>query len=117
MITETLYNMMLAAVAVVFIVDLSGFSDTVCDVWARLIHAKGVESVKPFTCSLCMTFWVTNIVALCDGWLCWESVVASCILALMADTIGQALMTAKDIAKAILHIINYLTDKVWQLLS
>ena len=114
MITETIVTMIEAAIVVVFIVDLSGFSDTFCEWYGRLIHRKGVQGVKPFTCSLCMTWWTCLAVALCDGWVCWEAVLVSALLAFLADTIGQLLTAAKDVAVTIISIIQHLTTKLWQ---
>lgn len=113
MITETIVTMIEAAFVVVFIVDLSGFSDTFCEWYGRLIHRKGVQGVKPFTCSLCMTWWTCLLVAVCDGWVCWEAVLVSALLAFLADIIGQALTMAKDILTTIISIIQNLTTRLW----
>ena len=58
----TYINILLLTFIVVFIVDLSGFSDTLTGAVSRWLHVP-VRELPPFTCSLCMTFWVGLIYA------------------------------------------------------
>lgn len=111
--TITILYMMLAAVVTVFVVDLSGFSDTVCRVWAKMIRVRSVESVKPFTCSLCMTWWVTLVTGCCWYRLSWEVAAVAALLAFFSTTIASALRAAKELAEAVIGLINHITDKLW----
>lgn len=53
-------QLLLVAAVVVYIVDLSGFTDTLLG-WASKFTARWgyppVRSLRPFTCSLCMVWW------------------------------------------------------------
>ena len=53
-------QLLLVAAVVVYIVDLSGFTDTLLG-WASKFTARWgyppVHSLRPFTCSLCMVWW------------------------------------------------------------
>ena len=96
----------LTAFVVVFIVDVSGWSDFVCRVWARMLHVRTVTEVKPLTCSLCMTWWCCLIVAVCEGAFSFEAVAASAVLALMSRPIGALMETAREAVNTIIRFID-----------
>jgi hypothetical protein len=54
-------NILLIAVVTVCIVDISGFTDSWKSAFKRLVTRGRMSdpyySLKPFDCSLCMTFW------------------------------------------------------------
>ena len=55
-------DLLLLAVVLVFIVDLSGWTDTLLDLASRFTARFGygpVRSLRPFTCSLCAVWWGT----------------------------------------------------------
>lgn len=76
-------DLLFLAAAVVFIVDCSGFSDTIRAV-ASVLLRHPVREVKPLTCSLCMTFWTCNLYALIAGG--WSLAVLAYICALCCLT-------------------------------
>lgn len=49
-------DILLLSVIVVFVVDMSGWTATVLDALSRWSGRK-VKSLRPFTCSLCSTWW------------------------------------------------------------
>ena len=53
-------ELLLVTAVVVYIVDLSGFTDTLLG-WASKFTARfgygPVKNLRPFTCSLCMVWW------------------------------------------------------------
>jgi hypothetical protein len=54
------FELLLLALVVIYVVDLSGFSDTLLrwvNRWLRRYHYGPVENLRPFTCSLCMVWW------------------------------------------------------------
>ena len=97
---------LLITAIVVYIVDLSGFTQS----WKQAISAKfggKCRIGKPFDCSLCMTWWVCNIIALISG----ERSLSLCAyiagLSFMADIIGQSLNIIKELVKmALRHLYN-----------
>lgn len=93
------------AVAVVYIVDLSGFTDSWRGLLARCIgiRKESLRALPPFDCGECMTFWVCSIFAYCNASLTAGMVAYCAALAFGAIVIGQALDTARE---AILHVIN-----------
>ena len=49
-------NLTLLTAIIVFIVDLSGWSEWLLDMVSHITHRRAV-SFKPFTCSLCASWW------------------------------------------------------------
>lgn len=63
-------ELLLLAFIVTWIVDCSGVTDTILDLASKFTARYGyprVESLPPFTCSLCMTWWSTIIFACLSG--------------------------------------------------
>jgi len=53
-------ELLLVAAIVVYVVDLSGFTDTWLKAISRFTTRRGyppVKSLRPFSCSLCMVWW------------------------------------------------------------
>lgn len=60
-------NLLLLAFVITWVVDCSGFTDTLLDLASAFTRKFGyppVKSLRPFTCSLCATWWSTIIYAL-----------------------------------------------------
>ena len=61
----TIYiELVLIAAITIYIVDLSGFTESWRSALTRLIKAKELKPIKPFDCGQCMTWWVCIIYAL-----------------------------------------------------
>ena len=60
-------DLLLIAAITIFIVDLSGFTESWKSAIKRILKAKDLKPIRPFDCSLCMTWWVCIIYALCTG--------------------------------------------------
>ena len=48
-------DLLLIAAITIYIVDLSGFTESWRTALTRLIKAKELRPIRPFDCSLCMT--------------------------------------------------------------
>ena len=83
------------ALIVVFIVDLSGFSDTVCDLVSRLTH-KHVVEFKPFTCSLCMTWWSGLALAILRGEFTLQVIAFVALLAFLSFPMSRLIILLSD---------------------
>lgn len=79
------------ALLVVYVVDLSGFSQTVLDIASR-VKGRRISSLKPLTCSLCMTWWVTLTVALCTKQLTLPVAAYCAALSFASRTIGEVII-------------------------
>lgn len=101
---------LLIAAIVVYIVDLSGFTQS----WKGLISAKfggRCKVGKPFDCSLCMTWWVCLTIAICRGEFTLPIVAYIAALSLFADVLGQIIMIIKEAVKMVLRHLYNLTQK------
>lgn len=95
-------DLILVTLIVVYIVDLSGFTDS----WLlALSNYKGhkVSQFKPFSCSQCMTWWVGIAYALCAGAFSLPVLAYIALLAWLAAPVAQLMNVIKD---AIYRIID-----------
>lgn len=91
----TIIDLTLVALITIYIVDLSGFTDT----WlAFLSHYKGkkVTSLKPFSCSLCMVWWVCLLYALCTGSLSLPIIAFIALLSFLSVPLGHLLVFLRE---------------------
>lgn len=101
-------QLLLVTVIVVYIVDLSGFTQSWKDYIGRLLHGK-IGRVRPFDCSLCMTWWTCILYAWLSGELSLLILAYIAALSLLSIPVGQILMLIKE---TINHIINQLMNKL-----
>lgn len=108
----TLLNLLLIALVCVMIVDLSGFVQSIKSlISTKLTNGKITTNsfrIKPFDCSLCMTFWCSIIYIIFNGEFTLINVVYICILSFFTDTLKQLLLLIKD-------VFNKLIDKTYEL--
>ncbi|MBR2698805.1 MAG: hypothetical protein IKE76_09470 [Clostridia bacterium] len=92
---KTYLDLLLLAAVVVYVVDLSGWSDTVTDFASRILGRR-VQAVKPLTCSLCMTFWAGLLWALFTHALTLPVVAWICALSYLSQPLGQLAATVRE---------------------
>lgn len=103
---NAIIDLILVALVTIYIVDLSGFTET----WLSFLsHYKGrkITELKPFSCSLCMVWWVCLIYAAIVGNLTIPVVALIALLSFLSIPCGQLLMLIRE---AILKVINKLMD-------
>lgn len=103
---DTIIDLILVALVTIYIVDLSGFTDT----WLKVLSAyKGrtIRELKPFSCSLCMVWWVCLVYLLVSGNLSLPMVAFSALLSFLSYPLGQLLILMRE---AFLNIINKLME-------
>lgn len=99
-------ELLLTAFVVVFVVDLSGFTQTWKNALGRWLHVDSYNLyVKPFDCSLCMTWWTTLVVTIIAGQFNFLTVAYCGLLAFLADVIGSALRLIKALAVQLMDMI------------
>lgn len=81
---------------VVFIVDLSGWTETWLG-WLSRWLGHPVKSLKPFSCSLCMTWWTGIIYLLCTGRFCLPLLAYVGGLAWLSFPLSQLLIFIQEI--------------------
>ena len=99
-------DLLMVAVITIYIVDLSGFTETLLKVISAYKGRK-ITELKPFTCSLCMVWWVCLIYAVIVGNLTIPVVALIALLSLLSVPCVQLLILIRE---AFLKLINKLMD-------
>lgn len=82
-------DLLLIAAITIYIVDLSGFTESWRSALTRLLKARELKPIKPFDCSLCMTWWVCIIYSLCSGSFSLPVLAYIAALSFLSIPIGQ----------------------------
>ena len=96
-------DLLLIAAIAIYIVDLSGFTEFWRSALTRWLKCKELKPLKPFDCSLCMTWWVCIIYAICTGSMSLPVLAYIALLSFLSLPIGQVLLFIRE---GLLSIIN-----------
>ena len=105
---KAIVALILVALITIYVLDLSGFTDT----WLKFLSAyKGrkITELKPFSCSLCMVWWVCLAFLLMSAKLTLPLVAFSALLSFLSVPMGQILVMLREL---MLHIINKLMSRL-----
>ena len=105
---KAIVELILVALVTIYVVDLSGFTDT----WLKFLSAyKGrkITELKPFSCSLCMVWWVCLIYLVTTSQLTLSLVAFTALLSFLSIPMGQILIMLREV---ILYIINKLMSRL-----
>jgi hypothetical protein len=98
-------SLLLLACLVVWVVDCSGFTDTLLG-WASKFTARygygPVRSLRPFTCSLCATWWSGIVYALAVGQFSLPVLVYIAALAGFSKTLAKVFIFITEGADCLL---------------
>lgn len=94
----------LATTIVVYIVDLSGWTDTWLG-WLSRWLGHPVTSLRPFSCSQCTAWWTGVIIAAVTGNFIIPVLAFSALCGFMAEPIGQLLLAIRDIIERLISKI------------
>lgn len=107
-------QLLLLWAVVVFIVDLSGFTDTILRSVSRFTTRHGypaVKSLRPFTCSLCMTWWTGLAWAAIVGQFSLPVVAYIAALAFLSVTLRELfIFVSETLTNAIAKFNKWLND-------
>lgn len=108
---ENYLNILLLAVVVVYVVDLSGFTTSWRSALARWIGTReeSLRALPPFDCGKCAVFWAGVVYALAVRCLDLPVLAYVCLLSFLSAPIGQALLLVRE---AILKVIRNLMSKL-----
>ncbi len=84
-------DILLLSLVVIFIVDLSGFTQSWLNALSRWL-GRTVREFKPFTCSLCMTWWTALVYAIVTGNFTIPVIAYAALLAFLSFPISQLLI-------------------------
>ena len=95
--TELMINLLLMTCIIVFIIDLSGVIDEMEKGLAKWLKVKTVHIPKPFSCSLCMTWWSGLLYLILAQALTWKMVGYLALLSFFTPVIYNALRFFRDL--------------------
>ena len=96
------FNVLMLCFIVVYVVDISGFMFNISKVVYNIFNPGKVymgQIIKPFGCSLCLTFWLVLIYLLYSSIPFIPSMFIACICSLFS-------VPLKNILKYIVYIFN-----------
>lgn len=104
-----LIDLFLITLIIVFIIDISGFIDEMETILSKWLKGKA-RVPKPFSCSLCMTWWTGLIYLLIIGefTLLWIATVA--LFALLSGVLATLLICVRE-------TLNWVIEKAYNALK
>lgn len=93
----------LVALVTIYIVDVSGFTDSWRSAISRWLKVSNLRPLPPFDCGKCMSWWVCLIYAICTGEITLGTVAYSALLSLLSFPIAQILIFIRE---SLLWLIN-----------
>lgn len=89
---NTYAEMALVAAAVVYAVDVSGFTESWRDALARALRVKVLRPLPPFDCGKCAAFWAALIVAVVRGAFGAGTLAFAALLSLLSLPAREAML-------------------------
>lgn len=96
---------LILAVVVVYVVDISGFTDSWRGALQRLLKVRELRPLKPFDCSLCMTWWVCLLYPIFAGRFDFVTLLLAAVLSLLSRTFYRACIF-------LIESLDWLLDKI-----
>lgn len=104
-------NLLLISLILVFIIDISGFVDEMKRLVWKWVFGNKKEyrdfDLKPFTCSLCATWWA-GILYLCFTGFSWEMVAYVALLSYLTPIMKDMMIFVKDLMIKIIDELYYI---------
>lgn len=92
----TYIELLLAALVTIYVVDISGFTDSWRGLVAELLGVKALKPLPPFDCGKCMAWWVCIIASLVSGHFTWGTIAFSALMSLLSVPLGQAMIFIRE---------------------
>lgn len=113
---KAILDLFILTCIVVFIVDISGFVDNFKSCLKKILtHGLLTNSdyrLKPFDCSLCMTWWTGIIYLLCTGNFTIPMIGVVALFAFLTITIKNYIYIIEGILQKIPQILQKLLEKL-----
>lgn len=88
-------DILLLSLVVIFIVDLSGFTQSWLNALSRWL-GRTVREFKPFSCSLCSVWWTAIVYAIVTGNFTIPVIAYAALLAFLSFPISQLLIFIQE---------------------
>lgn len=90
-------NLFIIAAIIVYIIDLSGFMESLEQGLAKWIGVKRVKIPKPFSCSQCLTWWSGLIYLIIAGEFSLPTVFFCALTAYLTTEVGSIFFLVKSL--------------------
>lgn len=104
---ELYFNIALIAVICVCIIDISGLIDELESMLSKWLGKK-CRVPKPFSCSLCSTFWLSLIYLIYTNNLNLLNIAVTLLIAISTDIIGSVIYLIKNLLSFVITKLNNL---------
>lgn len=104
------FDIFLLTIVVVYIVDISGIIDSIKWAIGRWLGIT-VGRLKPFDCSLCMTWWIALIYAIAVGACDIYTIAYIAMLSALSSQISDCISLGRDL---ISYGINLISQRLWK---
>lgn len=91
-------DLLLVALITIYIVDISGFTESWRSALARSLKISAMKPLPPFDCGKCMSWWACLIYSLCAGQLTLGTIAFSALMSLLSIPIGEAMIFIREVA-------------------
>lgn len=102
-------NILLIAVIVVIVIDNTDFVDNIKKLISSLLTKGKIKSsnysLKPFDCSLCMTFWISLIYLIIQNQVTLISITYTLVIALLTPQINDLVKLLQDLITKLINIV------------
>lgn len=102
-------NILLIGLIMVFTLDVSGFYQEITSIisgWMTNGKIKKPIMIKPFCCSLCMTFWLSLIYTIVMNQFSIPMMAYCCLVAFLTPVFNDLLVFVRETLKSVLYKIN-----------
>lgn len=104
-INTMIIKLLLISIFWVLVLDIAGFGNTINNFAQKIFNESKPVVVKPFSCSLCMSFWASLIYLTFFNILTLENLVLSILFACTTNIIREIWYTINDLVIKILQKI------------
>lgn len=98
-------DLLLVALVTIYVVDVSGFTESWRHLLERKLHLTKMRDLPPFDCGKCMTWWVCLIYPICTGDISLGTIAFAALLSHLSNPIGEGLIFIRE---WMTHIIDRL---------
>ena len=89
-------ELLLVALVSIYIVDISGFTESWRSFVATKLHISRMKPLPPFDCGKCMTWWVCLIYSICVGRISLMTIAFSALLSHLSVPIGSMMIFIRE---------------------
>lgn len=104
-------DLLMISVIICFIIDISGIIENIEWYLGKWLGGK-VIIPKPFSCSLCLTFWIGLIWLIVQGEVTLFNIMAVCLLSALTEQITNAITLFKQLIARLQDAIQDLITKL-----